>query len=180
MHDQHAHEHELRTAARALGSDTRTSPSSSRMLASYLADIEQLLDEQQWEAASREAFDLPRIAVALTDPHLRSSAERVKAWCHEWIRDADRDAHGSNFERVSHIVSERAERDGAAAFDAVPTFQLRRLRLRRLVRTPPRGFSSDRAHAHDTGAANAVEVCTTLVEAARRWYACSACHDATV
>ena len=62
------------------------------MLASYLADIEQLLDEQRSEAALREAFDLPEIAVALADPQLRSSGDRVKAWCHEWI--APRDAHG--------------------------------------------------------------------------------------
>src|SRR5437762_685052 len=51
--------------------DQLGSPSSSRMLARYLTDIEQLLDEQHGEAALREAFDLPRIAVALTDPEPR-------------------------------------------------------------------------------------------------------------
>src|ERR1700681_3170070 len=53
--------------------DQHVSPSSSRMLAGYLTDIEQLLDEQHRDAALREAFDLPRIAVALTDPQLRCS-----------------------------------------------------------------------------------------------------------
>ena len=51
------------------------------MLAGYLTDIEQLLDEQHRDAALREAFDLPRIAVALTDPQLRCSGERMKTWC---------------------------------------------------------------------------------------------------
>ena len=35
------------------------------MLASYLSDIELLLEEQRWEQALREAFDLPQIAAAL-------------------------------------------------------------------------------------------------------------------
>src|SRR5438270_7526014 len=42
----------------------------------FRSDIEQLLDEQHGEAALREAFDLPRIAVALTDPELRCSGEQ--------------------------------------------------------------------------------------------------------
>ena len=60
-------------------------PSSSRMLASYLTDIEQLLDEQRWDAALREACDLPRIAVALSDPQLRCSGDEVGMWCRQWI-----------------------------------------------------------------------------------------------
>ena len=61
------------------------SPSSSRMLASYFTDIEQLLEEQRWDAALREACDLPRIAVALSDPQLRCSGEEVGVWCRQWI-----------------------------------------------------------------------------------------------
>ncbi len=61
-------------------------PSSSRMLTTYLADVEQNLDEQRWDLALRDAIDLPQIAVALTDPALRSSSERCKAWCEQWIR----------------------------------------------------------------------------------------------
>jgi hypothetical protein len=182
MPDQHTHERETRTTQGVLDSALRTSPSSSRMLTSYLADIEQLLDEQHWEAALREAFALPQIAVALADPQLRSSGERVKAWCHEWVRPANagRDAQGEVSERVCHIVSDRAERDEVSASDAVPALVLRRLRLRRLVRTPPRGFSADRTVSLDPEGADAVEICTALVEAARRWYGHRACRDATV
>src|ERR1700744_2337098 len=61
-------------------------PSSSRMLTAYLADVEQNLDEQRWDLALRDAIDLPQIAVALTDPAMRSSTERCKAWCTQWVR----------------------------------------------------------------------------------------------
>ena len=50
-------------------------PSSSRMVAGYLTDVEALLEAQRWDAALCEAYDLPRIAVALTDPTLQSSGE---------------------------------------------------------------------------------------------------------
>ena len=48
--------------------DSRVRPSSSRMLTNYLADVEQNLDEQRWDLALRDVVDLPKIAVALTDP----------------------------------------------------------------------------------------------------------------
>jgi hypothetical protein len=102
------------------------------MLTSYMSDIEQLLDEQQWEAALREALDLPQLAVALGDPQLSVSAERLKGWCDEWIRpeDPDRNARGADYERVSATVIARATgNDGTA----VPSLALKRLRLRRLV-----------------------------------------------
>src|SRR4030081_28883 len=96
--------------------DQLTSPSSSRMLAGYLTDIEQLLDEQQGDAALREAFDLPRIAVALTDPQLRCSGEQMKTWCEQWIGPpgAERRAHPLDYERVGRNVSERVTQQGAA------------------------------------------------------------------
>src|SRR6516164_5389275 len=77
---------------------TPSAPSSSRMFAAYLADIEQLLDAHRREAALREALDLPRIAVALSDPQLRCTREQVQQWCEQWVRPpgADRDAHGLN------------------------------------------------------------------------------------
>jgi hypothetical protein len=182
MPDQRSHEREAHAAARAVGAEMRISPSSSRMLASYLADVEQLLDEQQWEAALREALDLPQLAVALADPQLSTSNERLKDWCHEWIRPQvpERNAKGPEYERVSGIVYEREMRDDGIASDTVPSLALRRLRLRRLARTPPRGFNSGRSGTLAPEATDAVEICTILVEAARRWYAQSACHDATV
>ena len=154
-------------------------PSSSRMLASYLTDIEQLLDEQHEDVALREAFDLPRIAVALTDPQLRCSGEQVKTWCEQWIGPPGSEpAPKLDYERVCRNVSEQVIGDGKTA--SVPTRALRRLRLRRHVRTPPRGFSAERAEHHSSEDPEAVEMCTALVDAARRWYARCACHDTTV
>jgi hypothetical protein len=154
-------------------------PSSSRMLASYLTDIEQLLDEQHEDVALREAFDLPRIAVALTDPQLRCSGEQVKTWCEQWIGPPGSEPVPKlDYERVGRNLSERVTADGKTP--SVPTRALQRLRLRRHVRTPPRGFSAGRTEHLSSEDPEAVEMCTALVDAARRWYARSACHDTTV
>jgi hypothetical protein len=154
-------------------------PSSSRMLASYLTDIEQLLDEQHEDVALREAFDLPRIAVALTDPQLRCTGDQVKTWCEQWIGPSGSEpAPKLDYERVGRNVSEQVTGDGEKA--SVPTRALQRLRLRRHVRTPPRGFSPARTEHLASEDPEAVEMCTALVDAARRWYARSACHDTTV
>jgi len=75
MHDERSREQTAGTSAKALDNSLRVAPSSSRMLGSYLSDVEQLLDEQRWEAALREALDLPQIAVALSDEHLSASSE---------------------------------------------------------------------------------------------------------
>src|SRR6202030_4094952 len=96
--------------------DQHVPPSSSRMLAAYLTDIEQLLDEQHRDAALREAFDLPRIAVALTDPQLRCSGEQVKTWCEQWIGPPGSEpAPKLDYERVGRNLSERVAGDGQAA-----------------------------------------------------------------
>jgi hypothetical protein len=73
----------------------RPEPSSSRMVASYLTDVEKLLEAQCWDAALCEAYDLPRIAAALTDPTLQSSAPQQKTWCEQWIRPVEDDHDGS-------------------------------------------------------------------------------------
>jgi len=157
------------------------SPSSSRMLASYLTDIEQLLDEQHRDAALRDAFDLPSIAVALTDPQLRCSGEQLKTWCQQWIGPpgSGSRAAGLDYERVGRNVTAHMQ-ESAAEPAAVPTRALRRLRLRRYVRTPRRGFSSSHNDELAPQETEAVEICTVLVAAARRWYARCACHDTTV
>lgn len=158
------------------------SPSRSRMLARYLTDIEQLLDEQHGEAALRDAVDLPRIAVALTDPELRCSGEQVQSWCQQWIGPSGGEPRpgGLDYERVGRSVSERVTQEGAANPESVPMRALRRLRLRRHVRTPSRGFSVSRGANLGPQEAEAADMCTALVEAARRWYARSACHDTIV
>jgi hypothetical protein len=134
------------------------------MIASYLAHIEHLLEGQRWEAARREASDLPQIAVALAHPQLRSSPERVRQWCQDWIL-ADAEC-----EHLCQLVS----------CESVPALALRRLQLHRLARTPPREGSTLFNEGLAAGESDAAQLSTTLVEATRRWYARSACHDATV
>jgi hypothetical protein len=80
------------------------------MLTGYMSYIEQLLDERQWEAALREALDLPQIAVALGDPQLSLSSERLKSWCDEWIRPEvpDRNARCADSDCTSAKPRRRA------------------------------------------------------------------------
>jgi hypothetical protein len=154
-------------------------PSCSRMLASYLTDIEQLLDEQRWDAALREACDLPRIAVALSDPELRCSGDAVGVWCRQWIPPLPDTPAAQDTVRGQPVSGSEAGAPSPAP-ESVPTRALRRLQLRRHVRTPPRGFPS---HAHedlDPAQTQSVETGRALVGAARRWYARSGCHDPTV
>jgi len=157
------------------------SPSSSRMLASYLSDIELLLEEQRWEQALREAFDLPQIAAALSDPRMQISAERVQAWCDQWVKHSEdaQSAADPDVGRIIQLVCERADR-ASLANESVPALALRRLRLHRLQRTRYRGFKAGSPALLGPEGADTTQICTTLVHAARRWYAQSACHDAIV
>jgi hypothetical protein len=168
MHDPHVHVPSPRTPTLPPALGPRAAPSSSRMFAKYLNDLGQLLDERRWEAAAREANDLPRIAVALSDAHLHARLEEIRNWCQLWIRPAQADV----CEHVTH--SDVA--DSASLTDRA----LRRLRLRRHVRHPPRGFSPARADNLDPQEAQVFKRCEALLEAARRWYARSAVHDPIV
>jgi hypothetical protein len=158
-----------------------TQPSSSRMLAGYLSDIELLLEEQRWEQALREAFDLPQLAVALSDSRMQVSVDRVQAWCEQWVRQGENApaAADPDAARIVQLVCERADRESLAN-ESIPGLALRRLRLHRLQRTRQRGFKTGPLPLLGPEAADAAQICTTLVNAARRWYAQSACHDAIV
>jgi hypothetical protein len=156
-----------------------TSPSSSRMFASYLSDVELLLEDQRWEQALREAFDLPQIAAALSDPRMQISVERVKAWCVQWVEHGEDGPADADLGRIVQLVCERADR-ASVANESVPALALRRLRLHRLQRTRHRGFKAGPLAILAPEAADTVQICTTLVQAARRWYAQSAVHDAVV
>jgi hypothetical protein len=153
-------------------------PSSSRMLSTYLADVEQNLDEQRWELALRDVADLPKIAVALADPELRSSPDRCRAWCDQWVRPTDAsEESGVDHEHICRVLNEKAADQPSKA--TVPSKELRRLRLRRHARSAPRGFSGSRASGAGEDVTEAFAVCTAVVEGVRRWYAHFACHDAT-
>src|SRR5487761_201582 len=158
-----------------------TRPSSSRMLAGYLADIELLLEEQRWEQALREAFDLPQIAAAMSDPRMQVSVERVQAWCEQWI-EHDEDAPettDADVGRIIQLVCERADR-ASLADESVAALALRRLQLHRLQRTRHRGFRAGPLALLGPEASDTAQICTALVHAARRWYAQSAVHEAIV
>ncbi len=158
--------------------DSWVPPSSSRMLTNYLADVEQNLDEHRWEMALRDVIDLPRIAVALSDPEMRSSAESCKAWCARWIRPAHTGSDpGVGPEHVCRVLEEKAaERHPAPG---IPTLALRRLRLRRHARNAPRGFNASHSGKDTQNATETFAICTAVVEGVRRWYAHFACHDST-
>jgi len=168
------------TAPGTGGERSAAAPSSSRMFAAYLWDIEQLLDEQRREPALDEALDLPRIAAALTDPQLRCTQEHVSRWCEQWIRPpgAERDAQGFDYERLSRSIIERLAHPSDA--ERVPMRALRRLQLRRHARTMPRGFRARRSADLPARENETFDMSTALIEAARRWYARSACHDPIV
>jgi len=179
MHDQLNEETNRRAPATAAARHKST-PSSSRMFAGYLHSIEQLLDARRWEIALREARDLPRIAVALADPHLRGSSESVRTWCQEWIRPpgAERDAQGMDYERLAQQISERVA--PLADAEPVPMRALRRLQLARNLRSRPHGFSPRLTADLPAREAEALKSCTVLLEAGRRWYARCAVHDRTI
>ena len=160
----------------------QAAPSSSRMVAGYLTDVETLLEAQRWDAALCEAYDLPRIAVALTDPTLQSSGEEQKSWCEQWLRPADEEDASDqlDYERVCRAVCDHIEHEEAAEPKSIPARALRRLRLRRHVRTAARGFSHESHPPDDSEASESAQICAALIDAARRWYARSACHDSIV
>ena len=168
MHEPHAPLPSPRNPTLPPASGPRAAPTASRMFAKYLNDLGQLLDERSWEAAAREANDLPRIAVALSDAHLHTSSEEIRTWCQLWIRPVPAD--------VGEYVTHSDVADSAS----LTTRALRRLRLRRHVRHPPRGFSPARADNLDPQDSAVFKRCEALLEAARRWYARSAVHDPIV
>jgi hypothetical protein len=158
--------------------DSRVHPSSSRMLTNYLADVEQNLDEHRWEMALRDVVDLPKIAVALANPELRSSREQCVAWCEQWIRPSNAASDsGVGHEHICRVLDEKSQDKATSA--AIPSLALRRLRLRRHARNAPRGFNGSHSSKENRDEAATFAVCTAVVEGVRRWYAHFACHDAT-
>ena|SRR3569833_2982926 len=181
MHDSHSSSVEPRAPGPRTSSDlddSKVQPSSSRMLTNYLADVEQNLDEQRWELAMRDVIELPKIAVALANPEMRSTREQCVAWCEQWVRPLNAaNESGIDHEHICRVLDEKSE-DGSPTGD-VPSIALKRLRLRRHARQAPRGFNGVRAVKENEDHAETFAVCTAVVEGIRRWYAHFACHDAT-
>jgi hypothetical protein len=181
MHDSHSSQIEPGIPAApqsAEPDESRVYPSSSRMLTNYLADVEQNLDEHRWEMALRDVVDLPRIAVALSNPELRSSREQCVAWCEQWVRPSTAaNDSGLDHEHICRVLDEKSE--DKATSSAIPSLALRRLRLRRHARNAPRGFNASHAGKENQDEADTFAICTAVVEGVRRWYAHYACHDAT-
>ena len=159
----------------------RVAPSSSRTVARFLNDIGQLLDERHFEAAARLASDVPTVAVALADPELKCKPEKIRSWCEQWVQPAGAapDAQGLEHEGVSRSVGERAPGETGES-SAVPLRALKRLRLRRHVRNPPRGYLPADTGQLTPHEATAALYSKALLEAGRRWYARSAVHDPVV
>jgi len=155
--------------------DSWAQPSSSRMLTNYLADVEQNLDEHRWEMALRDVVDLPRIAVALTDPEMRSSQEQCNAWCEQWVRPAGDLGADVTHEHICRVLDEKSADQNKSS--SVPAIALRRLRLRRHARNAPRGFNASHTRRIDRNESETFAICTAVVEGMRRWYAHFACHD---
>jgi hypothetical protein len=181
MQDSHSSQIEsgVPAAPQPAGLDeSRVQPSSSRMLTNYLADVEQNLDEHRWAMALRDVVDLPKIAVALTNPELRSSREQCVAWCEQWVRPSNAaNDSGVDHEHICRVLDEKSDDKVTSA--AVPSLALTRLRLRRHARNAPRGFNASHAAKENQDEADTFAVCTAVVEGVRRWYAHFACHDAT-
>ena len=178
MFTPHIPEHDLQAAA-PTGRRPDFHTLSSKMFDTYLSDIEQLLHHQLWGAALNDALALPHIAAALSDARQRSSGEQFKAWCATWVRpDAAMTAQsGPDSERLFQMWCERAGCSEQEAARAVPVPALRQLRLRRLARPMSPGCHPSQPKTSDADAAQAVEVCTLLVDAAQRWYTRRAARD---
>jgi hypothetical protein len=159
----------------------RPSPStadfaSSRMLDEYLAEIEELLQREQWAAALREALALPHIAAALADSQLQSSRERYENWCTEWVHVGTSEESHVTSDELYGMWSHHGQPEGSD--DAPPLQALTQLRLRRLVR--PARVSGPLPAAGTAGDSTDRAICAALLSATRRWYAYSGSRDAKV
>ncbi len=148
---------------------------SSRMLESYLGDIEYLMREQLWKEAAPLALALPHICVALSNPDLVSSRDAYRDWCDAWVRPSQDDTSMStpSTDELYRMAEERGVEPDLARRAGVPAKALRQLRLRRLSRAAPPRRRISLADASDAGGVSDAalgEACLALLGAVRRWY----------
>ena len=175
---------ESERAAPGLVSAAISRHGSSKMLESYLGDIEFLVREQQWGEAVPLALALPHICAALADAGLRSSRAQYLQWCEVWVRPEQSDTCLSvpTPEALYAMARECAGADDLDAHGGVPMHALRQLRLRRLSRAAPprREISLEEMSDLTDEPGPGREACVALLEAVRLWYSDSASMDATV
>jgi hypothetical protein len=170
--------HEPEGGAAAVASVRSASGSrhgSSKMLESYLVDIEYLVHERLWAEAVPLALALPHICAALGERALRSSRESFLHWCECWVRPEQDDTSLTvpSPQTLYRLSQERAAGAEPDPDDTarVPIHALRQLRLRRLARAapaPPRNVSP--AILREAAEEPAYEACVALLAAVRRWY----------
>jgi hypothetical protein len=171
-------------AAAATHADTGAGPrhGSSRMLESYLGDIELLMREGYWDAAAPLALALPHICAALAHADLVSSREAYRAWCETWVRPPQDDTSvtAPSPADLDRLAVERGVEPDLADRPGVPAHALRRLRLRRLSRAAPPRRGGILPAADDAAGEAIREACMALIDAVQRWYDECAARDAAV
>ena len=155
---------------------------SSKMLESYLGDIEYLLREGLWSEAEPLAFALPDICAALSHVDLGSSRERFLKWCEAWVRPSKTDTslNVPKPEELYRLAGERGVAPASEESPSVPLWALRQLQLRRLSRAAPPRRRGSLAELRDVRAEPGREACVALLEAVRRWYGDWGARDGTV
>ena len=157
---------------------------SSRMLESYLGDVEYLLREGLWSEAEPLALALPHICAALSHVDLGSSRERFLEWCEAWVRPSKADTsmsvpQAADLYRLA--VEHGADLESLpGAAPVVPVRPLRQLRLRRLSRAAPARRRGALTDLRDVHCEPTREACVALLGAVRRWYSDWAARDGTV
>lgn len=153
---------------------------SSRMLETYLGDIEYLVRERLWAEAAPLALALPHICVALTHTDLASSHERYLGWCEEWVQPPHDDPSKPvpSPEELYRMAEQHGVERQLALDAGVPVNSLRQLRLRRLSRAAPPRRAAPLPEI--TNANGEPEACAALLDAVRAWYGDWAAGDAIV
>jgi hypothetical protein len=153
---------------------------SSRMLETYLGDIEYLVRERLWAEAAPLALALPHICVALAHANLVSSREDYLGWCEEWVQPPHDDPSKSvpRPEELYRMAEAHGVERQLALDAGIPVNALRQLRLRRLSRAAPPRRSV--AIPEIGNASGEPEGCAALLDAVRNWYGDWAAGDAIV
>ncbi|HTT03570.1 MAG TPA: hypothetical protein VMG11_15930 [Steroidobacteraceae bacterium] len=171
-----------RSVAESARAPLRMRHGSSKMLESYLGDIEYLVRERLWGEAAPLALALPHICAALAHPAMQSSREQFLHWCESWVRPPLSDTTMSvpTPEQIYALANERGVAHEIESRPGVPTRPLRQLRLRRLARAAPMRRQVSAADVIDWDDEPAREACIALLEGVRRWYSECAARDPTV